>query len=85
MRYAVLLLAVALLLAGCATDAPVTPSPRLVGPPAWAMAKASPLPDPKPKEDAKALLGQCRLAYGAETAKLQPLQAFATRVTQKKD
>lgn len=77
----------ALLLAGCATDAPVTPSSRLIGPPAWAMASAAPLPDPKPNEDAKALLGQCRAAYGTEAAKLPVLQRFATRVTQstKKD
>lgn len=71
------------LLGGCATDAPVTPSARLIGPPAWAMTTATPLPDPQPKEDAKALLGQCRAAYGTETAKLQPLQVFATRVTKK--
>ncbi len=31
------------------------------------MAAALPLADPKPKEDAKALLGQCRAAYGVET------------------
>lgn len=63
----------------------VTPSARLIGPPAWAMAAAVPLPDPQPKEDAKALLGQCRAAYGAETSKLPLLQGFATRVTKKKD
>ncbi len=82
MRYALLSV---LMLAGCATEAPVTPSPRLIGPPAWAMTSATPLPDPQPKEDAKALLGQCRAAYGVETAKLTPLQNFATRVAKKKD
>lgn len=80
MRYALLSM---LMLAGCGPDAPVTPSTRLIGPPAWAMAASAPLPDPQPKEDAKALLGQCRAAYGTETSKLQPLQSFVTRVTKK--
>ena len=72
-----------MLLAGCSTTAPVTPSSRLAGPPAWAMEVAKAIPDPKEGEDAKELLGQCRAAHGEEVVKLAPLQRFARRVTQK--
>ncbi len=76
---------IALALAGCASNAaPVTPSIRLKGPDAAVMVPAQSLPAPLPNEDAKALLRQCRAAYGAETDKLAPLQMFAKRVTQSK-
>lgn len=71
----------ALAIAGCATDAPVTPSSRLRGPASWAMEVAPALADPKPGDDAKALLGQCRAEYAAQTGKLPALQSFARRVT----
>ena len=79
MKQALLILVLAL--GGCAGNAPVTPSSRLVPPPAWAMEAATPLPVPQKDEDAKTLLGQCRGALAMETSKLMPLQSFVTRVT----
>ncbi len=74
---------VCLILAGCVGTAPVTPSARLMGPSAWTMEAAPLLAAVKEGEDAKELLGQCRAAYGTETAKLPSLQRFARRVTRK--
>lgn len=76
---------IALLLGGCAGGqaAPVTPSARLVGPDAAVMTKSARLPKPKAGEDAKALLAQCRVAHGEALDKLEPLQAFAKRVTRR--
>ena len=82
-RNAIATCVISLLLAGCSTAAPVTPTSRLAGPPAWAMEVAKAIPDPKEGEDAKELLGRCRAAHGEEVVKLAPLQRFARRVTRK--